>query len=334
MTRVSCGPVPVEPPEHEHDEPARRARHTYLRHTRLCTDQPACAIESDGLEIRQMLKQLAPLRFRSRRLVHTYRLYIRACSTRPPSMSAQQPPWRVPEPDSAAPVLKVYNSLTRTKVRMSHTLAFYTCRRECEPIDRICAPERAPCQVVQLRAHRLRRVAHGPCTVRRAPTSVPHSLTSVGAQKLRDTGHPAPDHDRLLRVRRALRAERDRHRRQGPRACVPDPSPFLLTRTQIIIRARQTHLVDGFRAQHTALTPALAETLLAAWDAYARAKLPKGLQLPADSAELAFDAWPALHAGVQAAPARRADALRRDEKFDLHMSTLVRRRARRGGVGR
>lgn len=39
------------------------------------------------------------------------------------SMSVQQPAWAAPTPDKPEPVLKVYNSLTKTKVSAGHCCA-------------------------------------------------------------------------------------------------------------------------------------------------------------------------------------------------------------------
>jgi hypothetical protein len=51
-------------------------------------------------------------------LRHSLPLQLRQCSTAARAMSVQQPPWSVPIQQSQAPVLKVYNSLTKTKVRV------------------------------------------------------------------------------------------------------------------------------------------------------------------------------------------------------------------------
>jgi hypothetical protein len=49
----------------------------------------------------------------------------------------------------------------------------------------------------------------------------------------------------------------------------------------------------------------------------------KGLQLDSDTPELEFAAWTTLHDGIRASPAKKAQGLERDEKFDMHLSTLV-----------
>jgi hypothetical protein len=52
-------------------------------------------------------------------------LQLRQCSSVARAMSVQQPPWSVPIQQSEAPVLKVYNSLTKTKVRVYEYLSIY-----------------------------------------------------------------------------------------------------------------------------------------------------------------------------------------------------------------
>lgn len=49
------------------------------------------------------------------------------------STSAQQPKWRVPEPAEAEPVLKVYNSLTRTKTPFIPMNGRYVTWYNCGP---------------------------------------------------------------------------------------------------------------------------------------------------------------------------------------------------------
>lgn len=103
---------------------------------------------------------------------------------------------------------------------------------------------------------------------------------------------------------------------------------------QIILRARHNYLVDTFRPQHTSLSDPLVSTLLDAWTHYARIKLAEGLQAPSDSPDLHFENWAVLYARVRADPALQSDALKRDEKFNLHLDTLVRlsRAARRAST--
>lgn len=61
-------------------------------------------------------------------------------------MSVQQPAWNLPENQAAEPVLKIYNSLTRSKV--SCQLLSLGLSDSHSKVDRICTQERAPCQVV------------------------------------------------------------------------------------------------------------------------------------------------------------------------------------------
>ena len=83
------------------------------------------------------------------------------------SMSVQQPPWSLPEKQTEEPVLRVYNSLTRTKVEStSYSSDSSVSHRHTEWI---CSAEWAPCKMVQLRSYGLRCVAYGPCQVSHIP---------------------------------------------------------------------------------------------------------------------------------------------------------------------
>jgi hypothetical protein len=81
--------------------------------------------------------------------------------------------------------------------------------------------------------------------------------------------------------------------------------------------------VEGFRSQHNSISEPLLATLLEAWTAYATSKLSKGLGIPGDSPELAFDNWPTLYEFVRLSPERKAEGLKRDEKFEMHLNNLV-----------
>lgn len=94
---------------------------------------------------------------------------------------------------------------------------------------------------------------------------------------------------------------------------------------QIILRARQNHLVARFREEQAALTPALLERVSASWAGYVQAKVGAGLpepERPAPGGEHA--AWPQLAARFADA-AWKTECLKRDEKFDMHFSAAVRR---------
>ena len=77
-----------------------------------------------------------------------------------------QPEWKLPASNVAEPVLKVYNSLTRTKVcnvsafRLITHWAYvvFICY-----VDRICGSQRTACEVVQLRTYCLWCIAYGSC---------------------------------------------------------------------------------------------------------------------------------------------------------------------------
>lgn len=55
------------------------------------------------------------------RLQRSYSTFLRETEIKP-RMSVQQPPWLLPERRESEPVLKIFNSLTRTKVGQSHGL--------------------------------------------------------------------------------------------------------------------------------------------------------------------------------------------------------------------
>lgn len=78
-------------------------------------------------------------------------------------MSNQQPAWIAPSRPSQSeePVLRVYNSLTKSKVVLSLgcTIEFDVL---LELSDWICSEKRSSCKMVQLRAYSVRFIPHGP----------------------------------------------------------------------------------------------------------------------------------------------------------------------------
>lgn len=94
--------------------------------------------------------------------------------------------------------------------------------------------------------------------------------------------------------------------------------------TQIILRARQNHLVERFREQQKALTPELLDVVLNSWLRYVQSKVSKGLpdgERPTPGTEQ--DAWPNLVSRFQD-KAWKQDCLKRDEKFEMHFTAAVR----------
>lgn len=93
---------------------------------------------------------------------------------------------------------------------------------------------------------------------------------------------------------------------------------------QIILRARQTHLLNKFRSEATSLTQGLLDEVRTSWVSYVRSKVSKGLlgeEVPPSGSE--WQAWSEL--SIKAADkAWRNDALKRDEKFDMHFTAAVR----------
>jgi cysteinyl-tRNA synthetase len=93
---------------------------------------------------------------------------------------------------------------------------------------------------------------------------------------------------------------------------------------QIILRARQTYLLNKFRSEATALTHGLLDEVRTSWDSYVRSKVSKGLpsdEVPPFGSE--WQAWSGL--SIRAADkAWKDDALKRDEKFEMHFTAAVR----------
>lgn len=141
-------------------------------------------------------------------------------------------------------------------------------------------------------------------------------------QKLRDTGHLAPNHGGLLWVRRPSCHEYNRYRRQGGYS----RSPFLphLIPAQIILRARHQHLIDGLKKQHPQLDQELIDLAHLSWEKYFTSKVLK--TIPAAELEAQSDYLMGKWAYIQARILDEqwlAAAQARDEKFAMYISTLV-----------
>ena len=92
---------------------------------------------------------------------------------------------------------------------------------------------------------------------------------------------------------------------------------------QIILRARQNHLVERFKEQQKSLTPELLDVVLSSWRSYVQSKVSKGLlqaERPAEGTEL--EAWPQLVSRYQDKTWKQ-ECLQRDEKFDMQFTAAV-----------
>ena len=97
----------------------------------------------------------------------------------------------------------------------------------------------------------------------------------------------------------------------------------LIIPAQIILRARQNHLVERFRARQSALTPELLDFVYSSWTSFVQSKVAKALpetEKPAAGSEA--DAWSGLSARFQD-KAWKQECLKRDEKFDMQFSAAV-----------
>ena len=107
---------------------------------------------------------------------------------------------------------------------------------------------------------------------------------------------------------------------------IPSNTVLLWNRhvTQIILRARQTYLLNKFKSESTSLTQALLDEVRTSWDSYVRSNVSKGLpreQMFPSGSE--WQSWGEL--SIKAADkAWKDDALKRDEKFDMYFTAAVR----------
>ncbi|KAK0448825.1 tRNA synthetases class I (C) catalytic domain-containing protein [Armillaria borealis] len=184
-------------------------------------------------------------------------------------MSVQQPPWAIPEPIQKEPVLKVYNSLTKSKdvfvPKNGRQVKWYNC---------------------------------GP-TVYDA-SHMGHARNYVTQDILRRIMSDYFGYD----------------------------IHFVMNITdiddKIIKRARQNHLLDKFRAGTTSVSSDLIGRIRVAWRTYVREKVGKGLPdtevlLPGEE----DTKWSEIVVLAQNAQWKQ-DCLRRDEKFDMYLSSASR----------
>ena len=84
------------------------------------------------------------------------------------------------------------------------------------------------------------------------------------------------------------------------------------------------YLVNKFRSESTSLTQGLLDEVRSSWDFYVHSKVSKGLpseEVPPLGSE--WQAWSKL--SIKAADsAWKNEALKRDEKFDMHFAAAVR----------
>ncbi|KAK0505081.1 tRNA synthetases class I (C) catalytic domain-containing protein [Armillaria luteobubalina] len=184
-------------------------------------------------------------------------------------MSVQQPPWAIPEPIQKEPVLKVYNSLTKSKdvfvPKNGRRVKWYNC---------------------------------GP-TVYDA-SHMGHARNYVTQDILRRIMSDYFGYD----------------------------IHFVMNITdiddKIIKRARQNHLLDKFRAETTSVSSDLIDRIRVAWRTYVREKVGKGLpdtEVPSTGEE--DTRWSGIVVLAQNAQWKQ-DCLRRDEKFDMYLSSASR----------
>lgn len=92
---------------------------------------------------------------------------------------------------------------------------------------------------------------------------------------------------------------------------------------KIILRARQNHLFENFRTQTSSLTLDLLAKVQNAWQSHVLDKVSKGLpDSIKPTAEGIHILWPQIEA-IRDDMFQKAECLKRDEKFEMHLSTAV-----------
>lgn len=184
-------------------------------------------------------------------------------------MVAQQPPWLLPKQSPEEPVLKVYNSLTRTKTEFIPTNGRHVKWYNCGP-------------TVYDESH------------------MGHARNYVTQDIIRRimTDYFGYDVHFVMNI-----------------TDVDD---------KIILRARQNHLVDKFRADNTTLTFDLLNTVHEAWVGYIKIYVHKSLSdgqnLDEEKEELS---WPKLSELIGNSEWKR-ECLKRDEKFEMYFTVANR----------
>ncbi|KAM6502102.1 tRNA synthetases class I (C) catalytic domain containing protein [Amanita muscaria] len=183
-------------------------------------------------------------------------------------MSVQQPQWLIPKPEAPEPVLRIYNSLTRTKTdfvpKVGRLVRWYNC---------------------------------GPTV---------YDASHMGHARNYAT------QDILRRIMTDYFGY-DVH--------------FVMNITdiddKIIERARQNHLFERYRSDLTNLTSSLLVQVEDAWLNYLRERVSRGL--PPDNASQVWneESWITLDELAQDKDWKR-ECLKRDEKFDMHVTTARR----------
>ncbi|KIL65876.1 hypothetical protein M378DRAFT_76124 [Amanita muscaria Koide BX008] len=183
-------------------------------------------------------------------------------------MSVQQPQWLIPKPEAPEPVLRIYNSLTRTKTdfvpKVGRLVKWYNC---------------------------------GP-TVYDA-SHMGHARNYVMQDILRRimTDYFGYDVHFVMNI-----------------TDIDD---------KIIERARQNHLFERYRSDLTNLTSSLLVQVEDAWLNYLRERVSRGL--PPDNTSQVWneESWNTLDELAQDKDWKR-ECLKRDEKFDMHVTTARR----------
>lgn len=185
------------------------------------------------------------------------------------SMAVQQPPWSLPKRKEDEPVLKIYNSLTKSKT-----------------------------EFVAINGRHVKWYNCGP-TVYDA-SHMGHARNYVTQDVLRRimTDYFGYDVHFVMNI-----------------TDIDD---------KIILRARQSYLVNKFRSETDALSRDLVDQLETAWADFVQSKVSKGLpdtDRPSKGKEK--EAWPLLVTQFQD-KAWKQEGLKRDEKFEMHFSAAHR----------
>ncbi|TFY58096.1 hypothetical protein EVJ58_g6625 [Rhodofomes roseus] len=202
-------------------------------------------------------------------------------------MAAQQPPWSLPKRKEDEPVLKIYNSLTKSKTDFvainGRHVKWYNCGPTVYDASHMGHARNYVTQDV------LRRI-----------------MTDYFGYDVHFVMN-ITDIDDKVRMAALQEAEGLIHR----------PS-------QIILRARQSYLVNKFRSETTALSRDLVTQLETAWTDYVQSKVSKGLSDTDRTGKgKEKEAWPQLVTRFQD-KAWKQEGLKRDEKFEMHFSAAHR----------
>ncbi|KAJ8482254.1 hypothetical protein ONZ45_g15017 [Pleurotus djamor] len=219
-------------------------------------------------------------------------------------MSAQQPPWHLPDSQRPDPVLKVYNSLTRTKASSSsHVLI-------------LLSTSRFQTEFVPQNGRHVKWYNCGP-TVYDA-SHMGHARNYVTQDILRRIISDYFGYD----VHFVMNVTDIDDKARDPWFII---ASINLTRgsSQIILRARQNHLFEKFRSDTKALTPELLSTIQDAWAVYVHEKVSKGLA-ESDKIPKGEEVAKWLQVAQLSQDKQwKQECSKRDEKFDMHISAAT-----------